>query len=930
MAMFWHNHFATAYSKLAADSGTEQAAKLLAAKPGSLRGPMGQIELFREYGMGSYRDLLFRVAQDAAIVIWLDGQFNTRAKPQENFGREIMELFSVGVGYYTEPDVYAAARVFSGWNLRESEGYSDNDMNAYKEFVYNADQHETSEKTFSFPIYSDGSKTIPPAANRRDAGRDRSDHGAGRHPETARRLARKFWNFFISEIVPPDPAFVSSTANVYLQSGTRIGPVVYSILNSPWFNDPSAYHARYSWPAEFVVRAIKEGRLAELSRSTRRGRRSRTWGRRSTSRPTSADGRFGAGLVLHLHDAGAIELRRHAGVEPERASWRWACSAGRVRRSALMDGHARACHAGAVRLAAAAGAPELPRGRRRLDGQRIAGQHQGRRARATAGRVVRIPAGLSEGRHEDLPTTVHPRWCRHRHHRARGPRVPGRHRAGAGHSRAPARGRVPGRRQRRAQHADPVSGRRVLQPPPHDRDPAGQVLQVGTDAAGRALGLHPRLTALRSIFNEGRLALVQRTGTRTPAARTSRRATSGGTANPQNSTGSGWLGRYLDTLPRPVDALAAWNTTDETPRALKSASPACRRSPTPPPTNFASPNQGVAAQQERNTAEVMAVESGGGASASGAPERRQPRRHRNAGPRGAGAHLRADGRLSEQRLRAGAAHRSPAPSCKGIGSKVYWVSTAATTRTRSRARTGGGPTQPDGHAGDGLGAFYTDIRNQGLSNDTTVIVFSEFGRRISENGSGGPTRRGGRDDGARRLGARRAARHGRVAGARQPDARKQLRRRALRDRLPIGLRRLLDNWLGVNSVSILNGDFKAGARPSSRSPPYEEADSIRCAVPSCVSLAAPALAQTQGMRPATGHDVPLRDVRRRFVPAVRRGAARAGLLQRLRRHARVLNIKAQMSDKVSFRFTPDVKPTTDADLIATWRCGSSTPRSTCR
>jgi uncharacterized protein (DUF1800 family) len=78
------------------------------------------------------------------------------------------------------------------------------------------------------------------------------------HPETARRLARKFWNFFISEIHPPDPAFVTTTANVYLQSGTRIGPVVYSILNSPWFNDPAVHHARFSWPAEFVVRAIKE------------------------------------------------------------------------------------------------------------------------------------------------------------------------------------------------------------------------------------------------------------------------------------------------------------------------------------------------------------------------------------------------------------------------------------------------------------------------------------------------------------------------------------------------------------------------------------------------------------------------------------------------------------------------------------------------
>ena len=56
------------------------------------------------------------------MLVWLDGQSNTKAKPQENFGREIMELFTVGVGYYTEPDVYAAARVFTGWNLRPSDG----------------------------------------------------------------------------------------------------------------------------------------------------------------------------------------------------------------------------------------------------------------------------------------------------------------------------------------------------------------------------------------------------------------------------------------------------------------------------------------------------------------------------------------------------------------------------------------------------------------------------------------------------------------------------------------------------------------------------------------------------------------------------------------------------------------------------------------
>jgi uncharacterized protein (DUF1800 family) len=261
MAMFWHNHFATAYSKLAVDSGTVQGAKMLAHKPGVLRGPQGQIELFRQYALGNYRDLLIQVARDPATLVWLDGQSNTKAKPQENFGREIMELFTVGVGHYTEPDVYAAARVFTGWNLRPSDDYRRDeygDVNAYQEFVYNAEQHDTSAKTFSFPV-SNGSRTIP----ERSASAGLQDGldlitALATHPETARRMARKFWNFFISEIHPPDPGFVESTAAVYLQNGTEIRPVVRHILSSSWFNNPAMHYARYSWPAEFVVRAIRE------------------------------------------------------------------------------------------------------------------------------------------------------------------------------------------------------------------------------------------------------------------------------------------------------------------------------------------------------------------------------------------------------------------------------------------------------------------------------------------------------------------------------------------------------------------------------------------------------------------------------------------------------------------------------------------------
>jgi uncharacterized protein (DUF1800 family) len=259
MALFWHNHFATAYSKLVGDSGATQATKMLAHKPGVLRGPQGQIELFRQYALGNYRELLVQVAQDPAMIVWLDGKSNTKAKPQENFGREVMELFTVGVGNYTESDVYAAARVFTGWNLRRSEPFSRDDPNAYQEFVYNADQHDTEPKTFSFPIYNTGSRTIP-ARSESEGMQDGMDliTALAFHPETGRRLARKFWQFFVSDIQPPDPGFVESTAAVYRQNNTEIAPVVKYVLTSPWFTQTAVRYARYSWPAEFVVRAIKE------------------------------------------------------------------------------------------------------------------------------------------------------------------------------------------------------------------------------------------------------------------------------------------------------------------------------------------------------------------------------------------------------------------------------------------------------------------------------------------------------------------------------------------------------------------------------------------------------------------------------------------------------------------------------------------------
>jgi uncharacterized protein (DUF1800 family) len=259
IALFWHNHFATAYSKIAGAVGAVQATKMMALRPGELPGPPGQIELFRQQGLGSFRDLLLAVARDPAMLVWLDGRTNVRARPQENFAREIMELFTFGVGQFTEADVYAAARVFTGWNLRNATGGRNDDPATYFEFFYNSNQHDTAAKVFSFPIYADGGRVIAARAAG-DGMQDGIDliTALARHPHTARRLAAKLWNFFVSEFEPPDPAFVEAVAAEYLRNDTVMKPVVAAILRSGWFLDPTRLHGRYAWPVEFVVRAIRE------------------------------------------------------------------------------------------------------------------------------------------------------------------------------------------------------------------------------------------------------------------------------------------------------------------------------------------------------------------------------------------------------------------------------------------------------------------------------------------------------------------------------------------------------------------------------------------------------------------------------------------------------------------------------------------------
>ena len=342
--------------------------------------------------------------------------------------------------------------------------------------------------------------------------------------------------------------------------------------------------------------------------------------------------------------------------------------------------------------------------------------------------------------------------------------------------------------------------------------PAGQVLQVGSDAAGQPLGLHPRLGGLLNIFNEGRLALVQRAGYANSSRSHFEAGDIWGTANPQSSTGSGWLGRYLDALPRPLDALAAWNTTAETPRALISGTSGVPAIPNAGTYTYASPNRGAAAMQERTAAQTMASNPANG---------RPHLAFVNSTARGAIETLDRvalatsytptvaypDGGFAD------ALQTVAGAIVRGIGSRVFWLQTGGYDTHAGQGGGGGGAyANLMGALGDGLWAFYSDVRNQGLAGDTTVIVFSEFGRRISENGSAGT------DHGAGGLmmvlgGSVRGGLHGTAASL--APGHPTLENNSGDVRYETDFRsvyaRLLEEWLGVSSVPILGGDFRAGA-----------------------------------------------------------------------------------------------------------------------
>lgn len=208
MALLWHNHFAT--SGLKVESGPLMH---------------GQIELFRRAGLGSFRELVIAVGRDPAMLIWLDGRHSRKGKPNENYARELMELFTLGVGNYTEQDVRELSRCFTGWRI---EG------NRSRRFDKEWD---------------DGEKTVLGRKGRFDDGQAVDVLLA--QPAAARFLARRL----LREFVHPTPptALEEALAQRVVKLDWQLKPIVRELLLSRVFFSDYAYRARIKSLVELAV-----------------------------------------------------------------------------------------------------------------------------------------------------------------------------------------------------------------------------------------------------------------------------------------------------------------------------------------------------------------------------------------------------------------------------------------------------------------------------------------------------------------------------------------------------------------------------------------------------------------------------------------------------------------------------------------------------
>lgn len=221
LTLMWHNHFATGYAKV-------EYARFMHL----------QNQALRKHCLGRYEDLVLAVSKSAAMSIWLDGETNTVEDPNENFARELMELFTTGVldangsPNYTETDVEQAAKAFTGWSYSWPKG----------KFHLNEWEHDYGPKTFKGQTANfEGEQIIALLAA---------------DPATARRVAWRLWTTFAHPVELDDPV-LDSLAQIYLSGGGELRPVVQAMFEKDEFYSPTAKLAHVKSPVEWLIGSLR-------------------------------------------------------------------------------------------------------------------------------------------------------------------------------------------------------------------------------------------------------------------------------------------------------------------------------------------------------------------------------------------------------------------------------------------------------------------------------------------------------------------------------------------------------------------------------------------------------------------------------------------------------------------------------------------------
>ena len=241
IALFWHGIFATGYTKT-----------------NSAKGLLGQIDMFRTYGAGRFDTLLVELSKDPTMIIWLDNNENHRGAINENYGRELLELFSMGIGSYTEQDIKECARAFTGWTLGNAEYMAvraaKDSIHPYARigwhFAYRDYDHDDGDKTFLGETGRFNGEDIIEIICRQEA--------------TARFVARHLYDFFVADEAPVpqwsytrpvDPEAIQLMVDAYFDSDHNIGAMLRVMFSSDFFKEARFAHVKC--PAELVVGILR-------------------------------------------------------------------------------------------------------------------------------------------------------------------------------------------------------------------------------------------------------------------------------------------------------------------------------------------------------------------------------------------------------------------------------------------------------------------------------------------------------------------------------------------------------------------------------------------------------------------------------------------------------------------------------------------------